>query len=400
MEVRVTLLRYMKPLSWKQSGLAWIVCVFAFFLPITISAAEGLWLLLVVVGFAFGRPRHWRQVLRNPLFVPILLYAAWAAASILWSVRPGLSAGHLHRLLFPAGILVVDIVCRGREEEAPGVFRPILCYLAGASCLAVYDIIRVPIEVSRGTALFDTANMRDPQMYLAALCLLLGLAGPARQTRRTTWAAALALNLAGLILHFKRGVWLSFAAATGLLAAMTRRWKLLLVFAAAAAALLLLPPVRSRLAQLREVADPRIGGRYALWTEVAPPLFRAYPLGMGWCAVEPEDLQGYAEYIQPHLDHLHNNLLQVRLETGWIGVGTWLYWMGAVAWIMVANLRRTPSGTLAHGLGLGLLAGFAGLMINGLVEYNFGDAEILMLICFLVGGASSLRPKAMTAVKG
>lgn len=384
-------MRYTLP---KQSAMAWMVCGFAFFLPLTIVAAEGLWMLFVVVGLCLGRARHWRRVLGNPLLVPILLYVAWAAASVCWSVRPAHSAGHLHRLLFPLGIFVLDVILRGDGERPIGVLRPVLCFLAGACCLALYDLVRIPIEVLRGTALFDTANMRDPQMYMTALCLLFGLAAWALRSRRTAagWGTAVVLNLAGLVLHFKRGVWFSFAAATALLVVLSRRWKLLVLLVVMALSMLLVPKVRERLTQLGEVTDSKVGGRYALWTEVGPPLFEKHPWGMGWCAVEPDDLQGYADYVQPHLDHLHNNLLQVRLETGWIGVGTWLLAMGAVVWVMAVNLRRAPPGGLPQALALGTLGGFAGLMMNGMVEYNVGDSEILMLICFLVGCASALRP--------
>lgn len=378
----------------------WMVCAFAFALPITISAAEPLWLVLTVFGLCAARPRHVRRAVRNPLFIPVMLYITWAALSLAWSVRPGEGLAHLHRLLFPLGIFVVAETYRCQPSPLPGILRPALWYVVGAGLLAMYDLVRVPIEVARGTPLFDTANMRDPQFYLVALCLLLSLITIGGMVRRPEGWAAAGLTFAGLVIHFKRGVWLSFLVSAGLLAVLLRRWRLLLALAAAVLVLLCVPQVRARLAQFKEITDPRIGGRYVLWTEVAPALFEAYPNGMGWCAVQPEDLQAHADYVQPHLDHLHNNVLQVRLETGWAGLAAWLLWMGAVLGILASSVRREIEGTAAKALALGLLTGFCGLMLNGMVEYNFGDTEIFMLICFLAGCASALRPEIHAPSKG
>ena len=38
----------------------------------------------------------------------------------------------------------------------------------------------------------------------------------------------------------------------------------------------------------------------------------------------------------------------------------------------------------AAGIALGVLGAFCAVMLNGVVEYNFGDAEIFMVLCFLM----------------
>jgi O-antigen ligase len=122
---------------------------------------------------------------------------------------------------------------------------------------------------------------------------------------------------------------------------------------------------------------------------------------MGWYAVTHEDFVPHTEYVQPHLDHLHNNLLQVALETGWLGLAVWLAWMGLTARVLyVAYRRLQPGPSPLSGVAAGGLAAFGGLMLNGLVEYNFGDTEILMLLSFIMGLSAMLyarRPPSAEA---
>jgi len=114
-----------------------------------------------------------------------------------------------------------------------------------------------------------------------------------------------------------------------------------------------------------------------------------HPQGIGYGAATHEDFLKYARRIQPKLNHLHNNVVQIALELGWAGLGIWLYWMGKSFWIFLSGYRRTRgSDTEAAAVFLGVLAAFCGLMVNGLVEYNFGDSEILMVIGLLMGLAS------------
>ena len=94
--------------------------------------------------------------------------------------------------------------------------------------------------------------------------------------------------------------------------------------------------------------------------------------------------------IQPKLNHLHNNDLQLRLELGWAGVAAWLAWMLTGLGVMWLTFRRAVRhATPDAGLAYGLLGGFLALQLNGLVEYNFGDAEIFMLFNLLLGLAAA-----------
>lgn len=387
-----------REIIWEIKGLKYLLTGLAFFLPITISVAEplafasvGLWL------FALRHIRVRELCRSNPLLLPILLFAVLAiGVSLIFGVRPAMSIHKFHRLLFLALIFVCDTaMSRDRAVCGLKILRMVMAaYLAGCTVLGAIDLVRIPMYVWRGGRLLDAGNMRDPQFYLVALCLLasLWLSG---LTRRTVWAwmVATGFSLLGIVLHFKRGVWLALIVVIAQMACMVRRRILFVGILAVILAALMVPQVRARLANLKDVFSTRSGDRYVLWTDTAPALFSEYPLGMGWCAVTQRDFALYSRHpVQPKLNHLHNNLLQVRLELGWAGVLAWCLLMGT-GWILLwSGGRRTAAFSVPwKWIGVGLTCSFTGLLINGMVESNFGDSEIMMLFSILLGCATVLQ---------
>ncbi len=142
---------------------------------------------------------------------------------------------------------------------------------------------------------------------------------------------------------------------------------------------------------LRSIGNVARGDRAAIWSEVAPGIIADHPWGFGYMALTHEDMLRYSRNIQPGLNHLHNNVLQIRLELGWPGILVWLGWMGVALGLLVRAARRESRfrGSEAP-LGQGALAAFCALLLNGMVEYNFGDTEILMVFNLLIGMAACL----------
>lgn len=365
----------------------------AFTLPISITLAQTLFFGAAVplaVAAAWKRKIAFRPR-ACPLFGPVLLFSAVAVAASAWGVRPLHSLMKCHRLL----MLAIPFLLGGAFEASLAEARAgasraehaLAAFGAGVAGLGLYDLVRFPLRMWQGERLYDLGNMRDPQFYMVALCFALARGLRTEQRRERRWASALGvLCVLGVLAHCKRGVWAATLCAVSLVGAVARRYRLLLVAVSAALVLLAVPEARTRLVQARAEWSPRAGGRYVLWTRVAPALLRKYPWGMGLCGVRHEDLARHARYVQPGLNHLHNNFLQVALELGWAGLAAWIYWMGITAASLAVAYRRARQEAPEHAwMALGGLGGFAGLMINGLVEYNFGDSEILMLLGLIMG---------------
>jgi O-antigen ligase len=336
-----------------------------------------------------SRPRY--------VFAPfIFAFLAIVVVTSLMGIRPSTSIGKWNRFLVLCLAWAVPwMVSRMPREQGRGwLLRMAAMFMIGIGIKAAYDLVRVPVLVSMDVPLFLTGNMRDPQFYMVGLCLVAGLVlGGAWSMRYPPTAAALLFSAAGLLIHFKRGAWTATLGGLVVIALVSRRWKPVVWAGAVLAMVLLSPAVRERVGQIGREFDIERGGRMLLWTEVGPELIAEHPFGVGWKAVKHEDFLAVSERVEPRLNHLHNNFMQVTLELGWLGLAVWTVWMAAIgvtAWQAARAGRGAAADPVRAGLGLGVLGAFAAVMFNGLVEYNFGDSEIFMMLMLLMGWAAAL----------
>jgi len=109
---------------------------------------------------------------------------------------------------------------------------------------------------------------------------------------------------------------------------------------------------------------------------------------------------------------MHSNLLQIALERGVPALIVWLILFGVYArslgrtfqalskgklgdsGAMVMGKREEDAGEsgptllgawIDRGIVLGALGGLAGFFVSGLVHYNWGDSEVVMIFYFIMG---------------
>jgi O-antigen ligase len=92
--------------------------------------------------------------------------------------------------------------------------------------------------------------------------------------------------------------------------------------------------------------------------------------------------------------HMHSNLLQIALERGVPALIVWLILLGVYArtlWRIIRTSssqignRQSAIGNFPRGLALGALGGLAGFFTSGLVHYNWGDSEVVMVFYLIMG---------------
>jgi hypothetical protein len=99
--------------------------------------------------------------------------------------------------------------------------------------------------------------------------------------------------------------------------------------------------------------------------------------------------------------HTHSTPIQLAFDRGLPALFLWL-WLLALFWLMLARgerlLRAAPDEANAHGLLLGATGALAGFFASSLVNYNFGDAEVALVLWWLMGTAASVidRKRAAT----
>ncbi|HEX9918582.1 MAG TPA: hypothetical protein VGA87_05415, partial [Pyrinomonadaceae bacterium] len=86
----------------------------------------------------------------------------------------------------------------------------------------------------------------------------------------------------------------------------------------------------------------------------------------------------------------HSTPIQLAFERGLPALLLWL-WLLAVFWLTLARgerqYRAAPDDPAAHGLLLGATGALAGFFASSLVNYNFGDAEVVLVLWWLMGTA-------------
>lgn len=374
-------MNFFKKSTWQTEPLFMLVCLGLVILPVSNAVgqiplyAAGLgWLWQLCRGKSRANTSTW--IFLGGWMLLILV-------SLTYAVHPEMGVRKLSRfLLFPL-VGAVYAVCFDPEDRRANVEQICKALVLGVSMLGVYDLIFFPVKIHGGMAFQDVGNMTSPQFYLVGLVLWLGLISLDRERAGRLWWICLPLLLGGLLLHQKRGVWLACVVTVGLWTLWSRRWKTLATFVLLGCLALTLPHVRHRLGELREVIQPTHGGRMVLWTQVAPRILPAYPWGMGYNGSKYEDFHAVLPAgvsMEAGLRHLHNNFLQIRLELGWQGIAWWTLWMGWV--IYKAFVRRAGADSILRSA---VAFAFLGLFLNGLVEYNFGDSEVLKVYLVLFG---------------
>ena len=84
--------------------------------------------------------------------------------------------------------------------------------------------------------------------------------------------------------------------------------------------------------------------------------------------------------------HMHSNLLQIALERGIPALLVWLMLLGMYGhalWKTVRERDRTED--FHRGLAIGALGGLVGFFVSGLVHYNWGDSEVVMVFYLIMG---------------
>jgi O-antigen ligase len=88
------------------------------------------------------------------------------------------------------------------------------------------------------------------------------------------------------------------------------------------------------------------------------------------------------------IGHMHSNLLQIALERGVPALIVWLLLIGTYArtlWRLIRLPDDSEGGLVPRGLALGALGGLAGFCTSGLVHYNWGDSEDVMILYLIMG---------------
>lgn len=215
---------------------------------------------------------------------------------------------------------------------------------------------------------------------------------------KRSWAGALLLiSLAGfglaLLLTVTRAAWLGCAVSTLIILLLgVGRRKLILI------GLLAIPLILVGLVVLQQKrnvafidqADQSTTWRETVWQEgfnllVSKP--RHLLVGVGMDSIKGH-WREWGLFDSGHIPwgHMHSNLLQIALERGVPALILWLAFLFVYARTLWRSIRSGAKlNWIERGILLGALGGLAGFFTSGLVHYNWGDSEVVMVLYMIMG---------------
>lgn len=366
-----------------------LLCLFLLSIPFSIFLAQiGYFgaLTIWVVTMAAGR-RPWPE--RTGFEIFFLLYLLAEAISTLFSTNKGQSLLYMQRRMLLIPIIFV-LVANVRSRET--ITSLLSMVMVSALCVSLWSFRDLIIHFSDYLA-FDR-RLSAFQMYMTAggimmmvALLLIPFVLHTQTPARIRGAALLVLIpiLVNLLFTFTRSSWLGLIGGV-MLIGLRRHRKVLVPFLVVIGVVVLLssPEMRGRMSSAVDPAHPNNVTRLHMW-EVGWNMFLDHPfIGIGDIGTE----QLWDRYSEPGWQpegHLHNNLLMWLVT---LGIGGCLVLVGLFVSIWV-RLWRAEKGLrddwLYGSLTLGALGMYTGFHINGLFEWNFGDAEIMMLVWGITG---------------
>jgi len=274
-------------------------------------------------------------------------------------------------------------------------FVLVLAVSSGASSVvALVETLRTGIDLHNRVAGLFSHYMTLSGWTMAALLILVGhaLFGPKRSDR--LWLApVMAAHGIVLALSMTRNAWLGLATGLGLAAVVWRPRSLLALPLIAVMVLPLLPAqVRSRISSVADLTQHSNRDRLAM-ARSGLAMIADNPL----TGVGPDRVaECYPHYRLPTAvrrapSHLHSNPIQIAAEYGVPALVSWLAIVAAfaaAAWRGLRNQRPPPAPLVS------VVMAVTGLMVAGLFEYNWGDAEIWILTLFVLAVPESRAAEA------
>jgi hypothetical protein len=247
-------------------------------------------------------------------------------------------------------------------RKFPGVPYLVVCVLGIVSVLAILYFI-VQSFRTQATSLYSSSTLLVPVLTV--------------------------LIFAAFILNLKRGPWLAVIVEVIIFGLLFSR-STMLGFLFLMSLFSLSPPVYERIASFAEHFFIG-GGRFDMW-KLGFQLVERFPMGVGFAN---SSLMREFDPSLPILHrHMHNNILNIALETGIMGAIAYMWWFFHFILEGFKYIRNSFGGikkASREGVYACLiLISVIGWQVAGLVEYNFGDGEIRLIALVMIGFLFSL----------
>ena len=339
---------------------------------------------IALTAFVVSKSRDIRQL--PPVWIPFLLWGAWALASLAWSIEPERTFKEWRNEVFYTGAALWICFVGAQARDAVRIFLPVLGAAAvGACAIALY-------EFGRGWQQYLVGWHGGPGDHSSALLVLVPCAAMAGwYGLRAGWRPWILACIGALALLFfasayttlNRTIWLGFATQfllLGLLALWRAKAKgiatavTVAVVAGCGAIILGIQAERAEIPGTKPVEQD---SRLALWPKIVEHVQERPVTGYGFGrGLLRDSLQQEFRTFDHHLWHAHNIVLETLLQLGVPGVFLLVLLLGAVlreGWRLAQSTDKA-----AAACGLALMAVVAGTLVRNMTDSLFARQNALL----------------------
>lgn len=339
-------------------GLLWVNDVIADFLPYTQATAwKDVLLLLLIMGWLFRAAIHRLPLVRkSDISIPLLLFVALYAVMCLQSDSvSGAILGMKAVVFYMFWFVVLPDVVKTKDD-----LRVLIgALIFGTICIALYNLWRVqqplgtfpPTRTGRMfNGILQTHHSSSGLLIPAGLFLMVTLAPLSKGWKKLALWLAVAVVVGGFLATTLRSGWGTTIVGLLMIGWLGRRVPQVigaLLVAVLAAGLLqasLQVKVTERALSTFDTQDTSRNAREAETYERMYPFVLQHPFGLGtgsMSAVSSFKVWGGGKNIPFAIQGglIHNNLLMIAIETGWIGPILFVWFLLSALILAVRNYR-------------------------------------------------------------
>jgi O-antigen ligase len=319
-----------------------------------------------------------------PLKVPFLLFVLACLVAVVGAVDFSGSYKSLKRLL-EILIFYWAVNCITSEEQRDKLSLLLIASATLSTLTGFYTAWENGI--THAARAEGTMSVYMTYAGLLMLALLVASGKLVFDTKNNKWLyLAVILMAICLLLTFTRQAWLGVLA--GLLFLIWFRKKSLLWFMPIILGIIFLispAPIKHRIDSLVNLNDKNLKIRLDLW-QGGWLVFKDHPLtGCGFKCIDAvnEDYPDPTGNIK-RLRGLHNNFIQLAVDTGLFGVVSWISIWVVYFMTLYRRLVSMPNNSINRRDSMASAAAVVGFLIAGLFETNFYDAEVSMVLYFIM----------------
>ncbi|MBN1351443.1 O-antigen ligase family protein [candidate division KSB1 bacterium] len=366
--------------------------IFIAAMPFSISLNQStLAIVYLVLAVRMIRFRKWLPG-RTPLDWALLFYAIAEILALIFSIEFPVALANSKRLLLIP--IIYSTICIATDEDA--VKKMVLTFLSVMTVYALWGVFKYFYMSVIHDASGLSHRLTLQQMYMtvgglfmiSTIYLLTALIFSREFKWRLIFAIAFCFNFLALLVTYTRSSWLGFFSAAALIVIHKSKKAALAFLAALVIAFLFILPdsITDRFTSIFDPKHPNNVQRTIMW-KTAFEIYKDYPItGIG----DIDAGKIYRKYVVEKnaeiAGHFHSNLVHIAVTLGTLGLLAFLWLFIKIFQSELIIFRKVPNDNLWLKIAaFGSLAAFVGFFVNGLFEWNFGDAEVATVLWFTIG---------------